>query len=249
MANFQNAEPQNDFSELIPAGTLSWAVINLRPFNLTMGEIETPSKSSEARFLDIELVLEGGDYDRRKLWTRIGVAGSEKYINMGRSAIKAILEVGRGAGPQNPTGYDIPEYAAGKVDWRYLHGLKVAVKIKIDKGTAQYPDDKNEIATWLSPIEDSGTAKDFQRLLDGDTKPKSHQTGIPAAAAGPAWAGGVQGAPAHATPPAAPPATPPAPAQAPGPAVAVPPGAPGGGPAAAGPTGPGGGLPKPAWMG
>ena len=87
--SFADAPGQNDFSELLPHGLLSWAYIKVRPHNLDQGLIEKPSKSSDGAYLDLELTLEGGPGDRRKIFTRVGVRGSEKYVNMGRSAIRA----------------------------------------------------------------------------------------------------------------------------------------------------------------
>lgn len=217
--SFADAPGQNDFSDLLPHGLLSWAWLKIRPFNLDQGIIETPSQTSDARYLNCELTLEGGPGDRRKVFTRIGVAGSEKYINMGRSAIRAILEVGRGASAQNPQGYVISA-AGGQPNWLELDGLKVAIKVRIEKGTAGYPD-KNDVAVWLSPIADSGTEKLFARLLAGDVMPAANQAppaaarggaAKPAAATQPAWTMPATGQPAHPgaqqpTAPAAPPST------------------------------------------
>lgn len=192
--SFADAPGQNDFSELLPHGLLSWAILTIRPHNLDQGLIERPSKSSDAAYLDCELTLEGGPGDRRKVWTRIGVRGSEKYVNMGRSAIRAILEVGRGASAQNQAAYTINANQAGQPNWLELSGLKVAVKLKIEKGQGGY-EDKNDVAVWLSPIADSGTEKLFQRLLAGDVMPpagtipaqRSGGAAAPSAAGAPAW--------------------------------------------------------------
>lgn len=193
--NFADAPGQNDFSELIPHGTLAWAIMRLRWYNFDMGIAETPSKSSDGKYLDMELTIEGGDWHGRKVWTRIGVVGSEKYVNMGRAAIRAILESGRNAHPtENPGGYMLNHY--GDLD-NGGQGLKVAVKIKVEPGTAKYPNDKNDVAVWLSPNPDGGTRKDWDRLMMGDTKPSANvsqpkarggNTGGAPQSAGPSWA-------------------------------------------------------------
>jgi hypothetical protein len=205
--DFSGAERQNDFSVLIPQGTLSWGVLKIRPFNLDAGQWETPSKSSEARFLDCEVQLKGGQYEGRKVWTRIGTAGSEKYINMGKGQIRAILEVGKKASEQNLAGYNIASYAE-------LSGLPVAIKIKEEPEQNGYPA-KNDVAVFLSPV-DPGTEKDYKRLESGDTEPRGKQNvrtggaavGAPLGAAPAArWASPQGGAPAAPAPvnPAAPP--------------------------------------------
>jgi hypothetical protein len=203
--DFSGAERQNDFSVLIPQGTLSWGVLKIRPFNLDAGQWETPSKSSTARFLDCEIQLKGGQYEGRKVWTRIGTAGSEKYINMGKSQVRAILEVGKKASEQNLAGYNIASYAE-------LSGLPVAIKVKEEPEQNGYPA-KNDVAVFLSSV-DPGTEKDYKRLESGDTEPRGKQnvhTGAGAAPAGAApaarWAAPQGGAPAAPAPvnPAAPP--------------------------------------------
>lgn len=168
--------------ELIPKGTLAWAWLTLRPYNMDQGIAETPSKSSEARYLDVEMTIEGGPYDRRKLWDKIGVCGSEKYVQAGHAAIRHILEVGKEAGPQNMAGYVIDNYFA-------IDGLKVAIEIGIEKGSQQYPEDKNNVR-YLSPNPESDTHKKFQRLVNGDTAPPQTAATAPAAA-GPSWGGAV----------------------------------------------------------
>jgi hypothetical protein len=214
--NYADAGGQNDFSELVPHGTLSWAILKLRWYNFDMGIVETPSKSSDAAFLDCELTLVGGDWHGRKVWTRIGTKGSEKYVNMGRAAIRGILEAGFGANPQtNPQGYTIANYSA--LD-KGGEGVKVGIKIKIEPGKDGYQD-KNDVAVWLTPNPDGGTRKDWDRLMLGDTKPSAHTTqprtaggaAAPAAQAGPSWAQGqpAQNAPTQAAPAPAPSTAPP----------------------------------------
>jgi hypothetical protein len=212
MLDFSAALPQNDFdsnSGPIPNGTLAWVMVKVRWFNQDQGIVETTSKHTGSQYLDCELTVVGGRHDKRKVFTKIGIysPNGETYTNMGRSAMKAILEVGVGAGAQNPNGYKINSYAD-------LSGLKAAVRIKIEPGKDGYQD-KNDISLWLTPNADSpGAAAEFARLVAGDTEPKAGtpvapvaRAAKPAAPAAPAW-----GAPAA---PAAQPAYAPAPQAAP----------------------------------
>lgn len=196
--NFADAPPQNDFSELIPHGALAFGILNIKWHNLDQGMLETPSKSGESAYLDCTVTITPNPangfvspWNKRKIFTRIGVAGKEAYINMGRSAIKAILETGRGAGPSNPNGYNIGSYAE-------LDGLPVAVKIKIDPGNAQFPNEKNDVALWLSPVDQtSPIPKDWARLMANDVMPapdtRQPKAAAAAKVAAPAtpWAGGA----------------------------------------------------------
>ncbi len=155
------ARDQADFSEIIPHGALSFGVIKIRPFNLDANVIPTPSKSSDAHYLDCEITLAGGAWDKRKIWTKIGIAGSQAYINMGMSAMKAIRETGVGASVQNPALYSMNDYME-------LDGLTVGVKIKIESSPGY--NDKNEIAVFLSPVQD-GVKKIWDKLVAGDCAP------------------------------------------------------------------------------
>ena len=195
--NYADAPAQRDYSDLIPHGTLAFAILKIAPFNLDQGLIETPSKSSEAKFLNAELTICSGRHDKRKIFTRIGVSGSDKYVNMGRSAIRAILEVGRGANGQNNTQAYYISDATGRDDYMQLDGLKVAIKVKEEKGSEGFPP-KNDVSVWLSPVDDV-TGKDFARLLAGDTEPKVKPTASAAApTATPSWQ--TPAAPTTATP-------------------------------------------------
>ena len=203
--DFSGAERQNDFSTLIPQGTLCWGMLKVRPFNLDAGLWETPSKNGSGnKYLDCEVIIQGGKYNLRRVWTRIGTGGSEKYVNMGRSQTRAILEVGKQASEQNPAGYAIDSYSE-------VNGLQVAFKVKEEPEQNGY-DAKNEVAVFLSPV-DPVTKKDFERLVAGDTEPKGKQNirsapggGVAAQAAPTArWAqGGDPNVPAPAQPAANP---------------------------------------------
>lgn len=193
MKNYASASTQQGgVGELIPDGTLCWAMINVRPHNLDQGLIEKPSKSSNSNtYLDCELTVLDGPYKNRKMWDMIGVAGSEAYVQMGDAAIRHILEVGRQASPSNPAGYQIQDYMA-------LDGLRVAIKARIEKGKDGHPD-KNR-PRYLSPNPDSDTCKDYARLCAGDTQPKQKAAAAAPAAPPPPPAQGFQNAaPAHTT--------------------------------------------------
>lgn len=192
--DFSNAAPQNDF-DLIPAGTLAFGVLNIRPFGPPEdpNRWETPSQSSDAQYLDCELTISEGPYNKRKIFTKIGTRGSEKYVNMGRSSIRSILEVGRNASQANMAGYQIKNYGD-------LNGLLVAVEVKVEKG-GQYKD-KNEVQAWLTPNQESATHKKFQKLVEMKQAgyPRGNQATAPTQAApAPAWA---SASPAPAAPPA-----------------------------------------------
>jgi len=208
--SFHDAPAPTNFGDLIPVGALAFAILHIRPHNLDQGMIEVIGKTLDeqgrpkSHYLDCELTIMGGPWDKRKIFTKIGVFGSEKYVNMGRSAIRAILEVGRGANQQNMPAYGITQDAQGRVNWMELDSLQVAIKVKVEKSEGYA--DKNEVGVYLSPVEPA-TQKDFAKLLAGDVMPAVKAGGGAAPAANkPAWAsgGGAAGAVAGSAPQAQP---------------------------------------------
>ncbi len=168
--DYSQAPQGQDYSDLLPHGTLCFGVVKVRPFNLQAGIIETSGKENpENKYLNLELTIQGGPYDKRKIWDMPGVAGSEGYTNAGGAAIRAMLEVGRGASAQSPQGYCIDNYME-------LDGLKCAFRIKTEPGTAQYPNEKNRVAIYLTPL-NPATEKDFARLVSGDSSPATNLRG------------------------------------------------------------------------
>lgn len=140
---------------LIPNGQVAWVIVNVR------GQKQSQKGGS---YFDIELTVdEGQPFAKRKIWEMVGNPfdqnNSESYRQMGMMACARMLECGRGAGPNNPAAYNINAITD-------LSGLRVGVKIKIEKGTGGY-DDKNKVAEWLTPNPTSSGNKDFQRLMAG----------------------------------------------------------------------------------
>ena len=183
--DYSQAPQGQDYSDLLPHGTLVFGFVKVRPFNLQAGVIETTSKNNaENKYLDLELTIKGGPYDKRKIWDKPGVEGSEGYTNAGGAAIRAMLEVGRGASEQNREAYKIENYME-------LDGLQCAFRIKIEPGNAQYPNEKNAVAIYLTPL-NPATEKDFTRLVAGDSSPAANLRGPQKAAVSAASAPATQ---------------------------------------------------------
>lgn len=204
MANYAQAPTHQagDF-DLIPDGTLAWAYLTVRPFNPDQGLIEKESAATPGnKYLDCELTIAEGEFARKKVWTIIGVAGSEKFVNMGGAQIRAILECGRDAGPHNPNGYVIGDDYGEFWDPARGAPVRVGVKIGVEKGKDGHKD-KNTIKAFLSPNPEASSHKDYLRLVAGDT----------VAIAKPATPSGAPTQPSWTTPPPAQPATSAAPPQ------------------------------------
>jgi hypothetical protein len=190
---------QGGVGDLIPDGTLAWALVKVKPHNIDQGLfLKTSRDKPENRYLDIELTIDQGDYVRRKVWAMIGLAGSEKWVAQGMSSIRHILEVGReitsfGPGPKYKLGQQNQQ---GEAIFEELDGLRCAIKIGVEAGTGTYKD-KNVVRAYLSPNPQSNTHKEFLRLVAGDTAPKA--SAAPKATVGtaaPTWSGAAVAAPA-----------------------------------------------------
>lgn len=155
MMDFSQGAGQDGPSTLIPNGQLAFAIMTVRGVK--------PSKAG-GQYLDIELTIDDNQpYARKKLWDMIGdpafAGNSPEYREMGMRSIARILETGRNAGPNNPGGYQLTDYA-------HLSGLRVAIKIGVEKGKDGY-EDKNRVAEYLTPNPQSSAHKDFQLLVSG----------------------------------------------------------------------------------
>lgn len=99
--NFNDAEDQMSY-ELIPHKTIAKVRLLLKKGNHVTKEwpdgYATLSKSGISVYLACEFVVLSGQYENRKVWSNIGLHSdnSEKYGQIGRSMIKAILNSARG---------------------------------------------------------------------------------------------------------------------------------------------------------
>jgi len=158
--------------DIIPKDTILWCILNIR-------EIKN-SRDTQGRYLDIELtVADGQPYARRKLWDKIAdpfdSLNSEGWRTMAYGSIRRILEAVRGATPDNPNSYNLSRLED-------LHGLAVPVLIGVEKGSAQYPDEKNRVE-YISPHSSVKKIVEAWRLLSSGVhqygKPAAPATGIP----------------------------------------------------------------------
>ena len=147
MMDFSQSAGAASSFDVIPKGLLVFAVLAVKGVKVS---------GSGGGYLDCELTVDAGQpHAGRKLFEMIGdphnAANSEKYRETGTIAITRILEAGKGAGPNNMAGYQVP-YLAGTqtVDYQRLSGLRVGIKVGIKPGVDPYPD-KNRVAEWLTP--------------------------------------------------------------------------------------------------
>jgi hypothetical protein len=89
--DLNSAEAQTEFA-LIPNNTIAKARLTIKPGGDFSDPFLTRSKNRESTFLNCEFTIMEGQYVRRKIFDKIGITGSDQWINMGKSRIRAILE-------------------------------------------------------------------------------------------------------------------------------------------------------------
>lgn len=189
--NFNDAEEQTG-GDVIPHGTKAKVHMKIRPGGYDdaskgwTGGIATRSDNTGAVYLDCEFTVMGGKYNKRKVWSLIGLHSPKgpKWEQMGRSFLRAALESARGIKPQDGSEEAIKaRQVSGLSD---LNGLEFAVRIDVEEAEegSEYGD-KNKIQTVIP-----ATHKDYQALMAGQA-PAPANTPAPAATqttAAPAWA-------------------------------------------------------------
>lgn len=149
--NFNDAEDQMSY-DLIPHKTIAKVRLLLKKGNHITKEWPegwaTKSKSGSCVYLACEFVILSGEYENRKVWSNIGLHSdnSEKYGEIGRRMIKAILNSARGLhskdkSPEAEKQRQIKSFAD-------LDNLQVVAEITTnDKGDQP----RNEIKTIITP--------------------------------------------------------------------------------------------------
>lgn len=161
--DFNNAEPQRAMGELIPENTIVLVVAKVRPGG------EGPDgwlkgSATGAQMLDMEFTIDGGEFDRRKVWENWVVGGvtdgHEKASAISRSRLRALLESARGINPSD----DSASAMEGRCieSWGDLDGMTFCAKIGIETGglkdkmagpqSDRYAD-KNKLKAILTPAD------------------------------------------------------------------------------------------------
>ncbi|GHU19184.1 hypothetical protein FACS189472_08610 [Alphaproteobacteria bacterium] len=146
--DFNTAEAQTEFG-LIPEGTIAKAMLIMKSGNDFSDPFLTRSKNSDSAYLDCEYAIIEGRYAKRRIFDKIGVEGSDAWINMGRAKIRAILESAKNINPKDASEAAIEARKIKSFD--DLNKLEVVIKIgiEIDKGGVYK--DKNRVVSIITP--------------------------------------------------------------------------------------------------
>jgi hypothetical protein len=161
--DFNDAEPQRAMGDLIPENTIVLLVVNLRPGKHGPGGYLKLAQSG-AEMLDLEFVIDGGEFDRRRVWenwiTAGDTEGQQKAAAITRSRVRALLESAHGLQP----GDDSEDAMAKRRlnGWGDMDALKFCAKIGVETGglkdktagpqSERYAD-KNKIKAILTPAD------------------------------------------------------------------------------------------------
>jgi hypothetical protein len=153
--DLNSAKPQTEFG-LIPNNTIAKARLTIKAGNdfsaspiCDSDPFLTRSKNRESTFLNCEFTIMEGQYAKRKVFDKIGISGSDQWVNMGKSRIRAILESAKNINPK-----DMSETAmsARKINsFDELDGLEMLIKIGIEHDRNGVYQDKNKVTSIITP--------------------------------------------------------------------------------------------------
>jgi hypothetical protein len=177
--SFFSPESSNSGStafDLIPANTIAKSIFVVR-------DIKT-GQASGARYLDCELVLQGGQYDNRRIFTVVcdpwDENTSEKAREMAIGAITRLMEQTGVFKPEDPSTYAALDNANIQDVAVRLQGKHVAFVVGIQKGKDGYAD-KNTVRDWASPNSSSSGYKIYEAAMSGATALGGAKQAAPAA--------------------------------------------------------------------
>jgi hypothetical protein len=148
--------------DLIPAGTIAKVVIAVRDIKY--------SQSTGGRYLDLELIIDGDKYDRRRIFAVVcdpwDDKTSEKAKEMAVGSITRIMESIGVFNPSNPETYNAFNNASINEVALSMNTKAVYIVIGIQKGKDGRAD-KNEVKEWTSPNPKSNGYKSYTLAQGG----------------------------------------------------------------------------------
>ena len=199
MLNLNNAavsEAPTQTRTLIPNGTVCRAIIAVK-----LGDMEIPefgngmwfkkSQTSQAKWMELEFTIVGGEHDKRKFWHKIfvdgdkmGASGIPLAKEIGLSTLRSIIESANNIDPSDMSETAMQRRNISGVN--DLSGMEICAKVGIEKGTGGY-DDQNRLMAAVTPNQ-----KDFipsgQAQMAQAPAAQPQQTAQPTSGAVPSWA-------------------------------------------------------------
>jgi hypothetical protein len=148
--DFNSAGEQRSF-DVIPDRTIAVVQLNIRPGDAGEDGLLKRSKTGGAEGLDCELVVIGGEYDKRKFWDWMTVEGTtdghKQAADISHRKLRAILESARGIKPA-----DVSEAAkkARVAEYADFDGIRFLAQIGVEPAKGDYRA-KNFLAQIITP--------------------------------------------------------------------------------------------------
>lgn len=199
MLNLNNAavsEAPTQARTLIPNGTVCRAIIAVK-----LGDMEIPefgngmwfkkSVTSNAKWMELEFTIVGGEHDKRKFWHKIfvdgdkmGASGIPLAKEIGLSTLRSIIESANNINPSDMSETAMQRRNISGVN--DLSGMEICAKVGIEKGTGGY-EDQNRLMAAVTPNQ-----KDFipsgQAPMAQAPAAQPQQTAQPTSGVEPSWA-------------------------------------------------------------
>ncbi len=173
--DFNDANEQRDFGELIPTKTYAKVALDIRiPSGADVGDLPEFTRSkppSTAQYLNCEFKIISEPLAGCMFWQNIMIAGvSDKALNISKATLRAILESSRGILPS-----DMSELALkGRQisSFSEFQGLEFVVRIDIENGKNGY-NNKNKIGIVITPDKPEYKSVIYGKTIVGQEKPPS----------------------------------------------------------------------------
>ena len=157
--NIPEAPSSNKDFELIPDNTIARGILKLSGGDMALpefgdGNYFKASQTTNAKWLPIEIVIMGGQFDKRKVWHNIFVDGSklnDQGVPMakviGLQMLKSIIDSNFNLDPKDQSPQ--AQQSRNLMGVSQLDGMNVCFKIGIEKGQNGYSD-RNKIKSVLT---------------------------------------------------------------------------------------------------
>lgn len=124
-------------------------------------EVKDSQQNTANKFLGVEYVVTEGRFAGATFYDNIGIKGSEGFVKLGSSKLKAILEVGKSARIEKD--YDIDS-------WNNLKGLEALIQVKQEFYTNKNGEQKikNSAAKYGSSRLDSSRYNLYDEYMKGN---------------------------------------------------------------------------------
>jgi hypothetical protein len=137
---------------LIPANTLPAVSLSIEPGGAGSDGWLTSAKDGRSRHLNCTLTVLGGDFNKRKIWSRLTVEGDspghKEAVGISMRIVRAMLEAARNVRPDDTS--DTAKLARQINSWADLDQLRFQIRVDVEPPRNGYAA-KNTIGEVIVP--------------------------------------------------------------------------------------------------